>query len=96
MGKQEIRWAPRVPQALIQHLYENDAQGFTDSELVDEVGWRLLARCQSFIQAVEAVSGRVNCPVCTQLIIHSGASEEVMHCPACGWEKTWGEYFATI
>lgn len=96
MGEQVIHWAPRVPQALIQRLYENDAQGFTDNELVDEVGWRLLVRCQSFIRAVEAVSGRVSCPVCTQLIIHSGISEEVLQCPTCGWEMTWGEYFATI
>jgi hypothetical protein len=85
-----------VPQELIWRLYENDALGFTDLELLDEVGWRLLARCRSFIQAVEAVSGRVSCPVCAQLILHTGTPEEVLQCPACGWETTWGEFFSTI
>jgi hypothetical protein len=96
MSEQEIHWAPRVPQELIRHLYENDALGFTDRELLDEVGWRLLARCRSFIQAVESVSGKVSCPVCAQLILHTGNREEVLHCSACGWEMTWMEYFSFI
>jgi len=53
-----------VPQSLIQRLYENDAGGLTDNELVDDIGWRLFFRCQSFITAVEAVSGRAKCPIC--------------------------------
>jgi hypothetical protein len=96
MNGSEFQWAPRVPQNLIRRLYEEDALGFTDDALADEVGWCILARCQSFIKAVEAVSGQVTCPVCQQVIFHSGNRDEVMHCPNCGWEMTWGEYFATI
>ena len=96
MSSNDIQWAPRVPQSLIQRLYENDAQGHADDELVDEVGWRLLFRCQSFITAVEAVSGRAKCPICQQVILHSGDRDEILRCPDCGWERTWGEYFSTI
>jgi hypothetical protein len=96
MNGSEIQWAPRVPKNLIRRLYEEDALGFTDDALADEVGWCILARCQSFIKAVQAVSGQVICPVCQQVFFHSSNRDEVMQCPSCGWELTWGEYFATI
>jgi len=92
----EIQWAARVPQSLIEQLYGNDARGLTDDELVNEVGWRLLFRCQSFIDAVEAVSGKVKCPGCKKIVLHTGNREEVLSCKECHWETTWGEYFSTI
>lgn len=92
----EIQWAARVPQSLIEQLYENDAQGFIDNELLNEVGWRLLFRCQSFIDAVEAVSGKAKCPVCKKIVLHKGNREDILYCGECHWETTWGEYFSTI
>ena len=50
-------WAPRVPKALIRRFYETDAKGIYDEELIDEVGYALLARCQSFITANLARAG---------------------------------------
>src|SRR5512144_2484312 len=88
-------WAPRVPQARIRRLYELDARGIYDAELLDEVGWALRSRCQSFIAAVEAVRGRAVCPACGQIVRHGARPDEVLHC-ACGWECTWRSYFATI
>ena len=32
-------WAPRIRQSLIRRLYETDALGIYDDELLDEVGW---------------------------------------------------------
>lgn len=89
-------WAPRLPRGLIRRLYELDAQGICDDELIDEVGYGLRARCQSFIAAVEAVSGRAPCPVCGEVIHHHSQPEELLRCPGCGWETTWGAYFKTI
>jgi hypothetical protein len=43
------RWAPRTPQAKIRWLYELDAQGITDEELIADVGYRLYSRCQSIL-----------------------------------------------
>ena len=88
-------WAPRVPQWKIRRLYEDDARGIYDQELIDDVGYSLLARCQSFIVANEAVSGKARCPRCSALVSHSGRKEELLRC-ACGWELAWGAYFETI
>jgi hypothetical protein len=91
-----MQWAPRVRQALIQRLYATDAQGVYDEELLAEVGWALRARCESFILAVEAVRGHAPCALCGQIIEHHAGVDEVLRCPACGWETTWAAYFKTI
>jgi len=87
-----IRWAPRVQQHLIRRLYESDARGILDEDLLNEVGWGLYARCQSFIQAVEAAHGRATCPVCGRIVLHSHVPDEVLRCAHCGWEATWQAY----
>jgi ribosomal protein S27AE len=88
------QWAPRLPQALIARLYALDAQGIYDDDLLDEVGWKLWARCQSFIEAVEASRGRAKCPRCGAIVLHHADPEEVLRCE-CGWQVAWREYFKT-
>lgn len=89
-------WAPRVKQSLIKQLYENDAQGLLDSDLLDEVGWALYSRCKSFLMAIAAVHGKALCPVCEAVISHRARPDEILHCAACGWECSWQAYFQTI
>jgi len=89
------QWAPRVPKWKIRQLYETDAQGRVDEELLDEVGYALFARCQSFIAAQEAIQGRAICPRCQAVIVHEGQSDELLRC-ACGWQLSWDAYFRTI
>jgi hypothetical protein len=84
-----------VPKYKIRRLYETDARGIYDAELIDEVGYGLLARCQAFLDAEEARAGRAKCPACGAIVAHSGDRAEVLRCP-CGWTLTWGDYFATI
>jgi hypothetical protein len=43
---------------LIRRLYENDASGMLDAELLDKVGWALYSRCDSFIAAEAARKGQ--------------------------------------
>jgi hypothetical protein len=95
-GKIIIQWAPRVKQCLVKHLYELDAQGIYDEELLDEVGWALYARAKSFIDAVKAVNGRARCPSCEAIILHHSTPDEILHCPNCAWELPWRDYFKTI
>ena len=57
MRKLLPQWAPRVPKSKIKRLYELDAKGIYDDELLDDVGYALFARCQSFITACQATSG---------------------------------------
>ncbi len=89
-------WAPRVKQRLIERLYESDAQGLLDEDLLNEVGWTLVERCQSFIAANQAVHGRAPCPVCGAIVEHHARPEEILRCLACGWENSWKNYFHTI
>ena len=89
-------WAPRLDQSLLRRLYEADAQGIQDDELLDEVGWRLKARCESFITAVEAARGRVQCPACGQIVLHHAGVDEILRCASCGWEMPWRVYFKSF
>lgn len=88
-------WAPRVPQAKVRRLYEDDAAGLHDEELLDDVGYSLLARCEAFVAAVGAVQGRAPCPRCGQIVAHGHRRDEILRCP-CGWTLPWSQYFATI
>ena len=84
-------WAPRVPKRKIRQLYETDAQGIYDRDLIDEVGYGLLARCESFITANRAREGELPCPECGRSV----PREETLQCP-CGWTLPWADYFKTI
>ncbi len=102
-GRSEIQWAPRVPKWKIRRLYESEAKGLLDEELLVDVGLTLLLRCQDILTIKEAKHGRVKCPRCARgrqnTIIErafrkSGGDvrEEVLACPQCSWQITWGEY----
>jgi len=84
-----------IRNAPFRHTKITDALGIYDEVLIDEVGYSLLTRCESFIAAVEAVMGRIHCPLCRTMITHSVRPEEILRCD-CGWELTWGAYFKTI
>jgi len=101
-GAREIRWAPRVPLHKIRRLYETDALGIVDAEQIDDVGYALLARCQSVLDATEAHDfGRLRCPRCRSTIQRRGRPDrpedraEIIRCPACGWATTGGAYHRT-
>lgn len=61
VGKPRIRWAPRLPPRLLERLYQADAGGLRDTELCEEVGVRLFARCRAFVLVSE---WEVECPAC--------------------------------
>jgi endogenous inhibitor of DNA gyrase (YacG/DUF329 family) len=98
-GRNDICWPPRVPKHKIRRLYESDAQGMLDQDLVNDVGISLLVRCESILTVFEAKHGRVKCPRCarqgqtTVILPHSGdVRDQLLECPVCGWQLTWGEY----
>ena len=94
-GAALVQWAGRVPRWKIKQLYQLDAQGLVDEELLDEVSYGILARCHSIIRATDAHSGRVHCPRCNSIIGHQWDRAQRLVCPRCGWHTTWGEYFET-
>jgi predicted RNA-binding Zn-ribbon protein involved in translation (DUF1610 family) len=94
------RWAPRVPPRLIERLYESDARGLLDEELVDDVGMRLYLRIQSIL-AVRRIQhdGLVPCPACGATIEKDGGTTDpdyTLHCGTCGWEMLWRKYWSTF
>ena len=86
----QIRWAPKVSKHKLRQLYENDASGMCDEELLDDVGYALYLRCQSILEVTEAVRGRVKCHRCGWVIPHR--REALVRCAQCGWEVPWKDY----
>ena len=94
-----VQWASRVNPVLVRRLYETDARGIVDEELIDKVGYALYARCQSILQATEAHAGRVICPACGTLVIRASPPQDkgaMLDCAGCGWRVRWADYFKTI
>lgn len=85
-------WARRVPQHKIRQLYQNDARGIHDEELIDEVGYPILVRCESILMVTLAMKGLVTCPTCSATFARSGPKEELLDCPDCDWQLTWEDY----
>ena len=89
-------WAPRVRPHTIRRLYENEARGILDEELVDEVGYALYMRCRSILRFTAACRGRVTCPGCERAVERRGRDrKEPLRCAGCGWETSWGAYLDT-
>jgi hypothetical protein len=89
---EKITWFPKVKQAKIWQLYQNDALGAVDEILVEDVGLSLLYRCRS----IWLVTRReVECPRCGVVFPLSEPDTwkmlpGVQLCPTrgCGWETT--------
>jgi hypothetical protein len=91
--RRPFRWARRVEQSKIRRLYETDARGIVDEELIDDVGYAMLARCESILVATRASFGDVMCKGCRANIKRSEAGvSTLLVCDTCGWTSTWGEY----
>jgi hypothetical protein len=96
---ESITWAPKIRQAKIWQLYQNDANGTVDEELVEDVGWRLMQRCRSILLATNR---SLECPRCG-VVIQLPESEPWRILPGphlcptsgCGWSTTPEEWHAS-
>lgn len=89
-----IQWAKKVSPDKIRRLYNLDAQGIMDEELIDEVAYTFYERCESILTVTEASKGQIKCPECGNLINRDSVDkEQIIKCQNCSWEITWGEYF---
>ena len=88
----------------IRRLYESDARGLLDEELLEDIGMQLCQRCEDILTVSESRRGRVRCPRCarrgqTQIIERARgkrAKDEILRCPECSWETTWESYRKTF
>ncbi len=94
------RWAPRVPQAKIRQLYELDARGIVDEDLLADVGYRLYSRCQSILALTRIwLTKEAACAQCEHGVAlgdHWNDPDFILHCSACGWELSWEAYRRTF
>jgi hypothetical protein len=77
-----------LPSGKLIRLYEANAAGLLDDELVDDVGWRLWERLSD---VVRVTAGRVRCPSCGtdfQVRTPERGQDEVVPCPGCDWSVT--------
>jgi hypothetical protein len=102
-GSEVIRWSPRLPKHKLRRLYEQDALGITDEDLLEEVGWHLYMRCRDILTIWRALhEQQVLCPRCdarqvaTYVRRCTGDRDEVLRCADCGWELTWEAYHKTF
>jgi hypothetical protein len=77
-----IRWAPRVPMEWLKRLYEQDAMGIFDDELVDKVGYRLYERCRDCVLVADTIQGKFACVECREACT---LPDDLITCGACGW-----------
>ena len=85
-GLRHVQWASPVNPKLTRRLYQTDAFGIVNEELIDVVGYALLARCQSILQATDAHAGRIICPECGTVVVReskAGDSDAMLDCHAC-------------
>ena len=109
--KPKIRWSERVDPIDIRRLYESDAIGRLDEDLLNEVGFGIYARCVDMLEVSDAFKGTVTCRVCGNRIrrkrgkmvkdhhgqVHrEGGEREMLGCGRCGWRISWGEYRKSV
>lgn len=82
-----IRWAPRLYPQLLRRLYECDATGLHDQDLIDEVGMTLLVRCES----IRRVSHRL-CWKCGGPLIGERTHGSMLQCSDCHRSVPWIAY----
>ena len=101
-GCADVRWSPRVPKWKLRRLYQLEAQGIYDDDLLDDIGWTLYLRCRDILIINDALNGKVKCPRCAQarhvslIPRRTYAREEELRCPVCDWHLTWYAYHLTF
>jgi hypothetical protein len=98
----EIQWTPRLAKEKLRRLYESEAAGRIDEELLEDVGITLLLRCEDILAIDRATHGSVPCDRCRRAGLPSAiprrghSKDEVLCCPQCGWRIVWGDYLRSI
>ncbi|RPJ52431.1 MAG: hypothetical protein EHM21_00195, partial [Chloroflexi bacterium] len=94
-----FHWARRVSRRDVQRLYESDAWGMLDEELLEKVSYAIFARISDMLEVMDAQQhGRVKCRACGALLperfrMGTRNKANVLRCEACGWQVTCGEFY---
>lgn len=95
----KFHWARRVSRRDIQRLYESDARGMLDEDLLDDSHFVIHVRVTDMFEVREAQqTGRVKCRSCGAYVpqpyrMGSRNKGNILQCELCGWQVTCGEYY---
>ena len=87
----KCKWNEKLPRNKLIRLYQNDAKGLIDEDLLDDVGYTLYARCKQARDTRECLEkGEIICHHCGN--VNKAASYAgLIACP-CGYYYTYREY----
>ncbi|MCL2501166.1 MAG: hypothetical protein FWE90_12650 [Defluviitaleaceae bacterium] len=88
----KLLWAKKVQPHKIKILYERDAMGIYDDDIVDDVGTSLYARVDSMLMVTSSNLGKAICIECRTEIQHNYNREFILECPKCGWSVPFGKF----
>ena len=83
MEHRKPQWAKKVPPDKIKRLYEQDAKGIYDEELIDDVGISLYARVDSMLMVTSSNLGKAVCIECRTEISQKTAPVLFPQYPRC-------------
>jgi hypothetical protein len=95
----KFHWAGKVSRRDIQRLYESDAKGLLDEDLLNQVIVSIYVRIFDMFEVREAQkTGRVKCRSCkayiSQSYVMGGPNKNnPLVCEQCGWQTTCGEFY---
>jgi hypothetical protein len=97
--QEKIHWAGKVSRRDIQRLYESEAQGLLDENLLEKVMYTIHARICDMFEVMEAQQfGRVKCcncgaPIPQPFWLGGGNKDNKLVCEQCGWQTNCGEFY---
>ena len=92
MERKKPAWAKKVPPHKIKKLYEQNAKGIYDEELVDDVGISLYMRVDSMLMVTSSNLGKALCIECRTEIPHNYQRDFMLICSKCGWSMGFGDF----
>ena len=95
MNHRKPVWPPKIKKHKIIKLYEQDAKGIYDEDLVNEVGICLYTRVECMLMVTSSNLGHPLCIECKTEIPNSYQKGFISVCPNCGWTIDISEYRAS-
>jgi len=90
-----FRWSAKLSRHVLKKLYEDDARGIRNEELVDDVGFTLYARClQGRDERLLMESNRLKCHNCRE-ILAVVKKDALIEC-SCGHQYLFRDYMRSF
>jgi hypothetical protein len=85
----KYRWSPPVSRDKIKRLYESDAKGLINSELLDDIGFAIYTRCLQGQEECELMDmGKIKCHNCGEILNYSSG---IITCK-CSYQYMYRDY----